>query len=66
MATTNRARCPINPVIATAAQWRANRCPADPDRTRVAAELAYERPAGSTRLMDAQRSDHLREVAANA
>ncbi|MFF9221781.1 MULTISPECIES: winged helix-turn-helix transcriptional regulator [Streptomyces] len=47
------------PVIATVAQWGATHCPADPEKTDVVAELAYELPAAWTHLMDTLRSQHL-------
>ena len=46
------------PVIATVAQWGAAHCPADPEKTDVVAELAYELPAAWTHLMDTLRSRH--------
>lgn len=47
------------PVIATVAQWGTAHCPADPEKTDVVAELAYDRPATWTRLMDSLSSQHL-------
>jgi len=49
------------PVIATVAQWGAAHCDADPEKTDVVAELAYDVPAAWTRLMDRLASQHTRE-----
>lgn len=51
------------PVIATVAQWGANHCPADPEKTDVVAALAYDRPASWTHVMDALRTQHRPEAA---
>jgi len=47
------------PVVATVAQWGATHCSADPEKTDVARELAYDLPTTWTRLMDTLRSQHL-------
>lgn len=47
------------PVVATVAQWGAAHCPADPEKTDMVAELAYDLPAAWTHLMDTLRSQHL-------
>lgn len=47
------------PVVATVAQWGAAHCPADPEKTDVVTELAYELPATWTHLMETLRSQHV-------
>lgn len=46
-------------VIATVAQWGAAHCPADPEKTDVISELAYELPAAWAHLMETLRAHHL-------
>lgn len=54
------------PIIATVAQWGAAHCPADPERTDVVRDLAYDLPASWTRLMDSLRTRHLSPGAAGS
>lgn len=43
------------PVVATVAQWGVAHCPADPEKSDVAAALTYELPASWTQLMQTLR-----------